>query len=420
MMVSDMFLLIISIFLLICSALVSASEVAFFSLTPKDKDSIFESKSVTDNKILALCEDNERLLATILIANNLVNVSIITLLDAFIMNVIDFGQNKVIEFIFTTISLTFLLLLFGEIIPKVYSVGHRLSFCRFIAPIFYALEKLLWPLSSLLITSKVFTKHIVKQQDCNLSVDELEHALELTDKKGLEEEQQMLEGIIRFGEERACDIMTSRVKMVALDIKTAYKDVLRNIIENNYSRIPIYAGSQDNIKGILYIKDLLAYLSKGSSFRWQSLIRPPYFVPETKKVDDLLRDFQTNKVHIAIVVDEFGGTSGIVTMEDIIEEIVGEINDEYDDDKERIFTKLNQNTWSFKADTTLEEFVKIMMLDDEYFSSVNNDVDTIAGLILAIKGDFPNNQEQLTFKNFVFEVTEMNDRRILKIKVIKR
>ena len=228
----------------------------------------------------------------------------------------------------------------------------------------------------------------------------------------------MLQGIIRFGGEMAREVMTPRVDMVDLDIKTPFPQVLQCIVENNYSRIPVYQGTADNIQGVLYIKDLLPHLQKPATFKWQSLIRPPYFVPETKMIDDLLRDFQQNKVHMAIVVDEFGGTSGIVTMEDIIEEIVGEIDDEYDDD-EKSYHRLNQNTYIFQAKTLLTDFYRILGIDDDLFSEVEGDADTLAGLLLELKGEFPALHERLTYHNYTFEVMEMDERRIVSIKVIQ-
>ena len=227
----------------------------------------------------------------------------------------------------------------------------------------------------------------------------------------------MLQGIIRFGGEMAREIMTPRIDIVDLDMKAPFPEVLDCIVQNNYSRIPVYQGTQDNIKGVLYIKDLLPHLGKPANFRWQSLIRPPYFVPETKMIDSLLRDFQANKVHMAIVVDEFGGTSGLVTMEDIIEEIVGEISDEYDDD-ERTYTRLNQNTYIFEAKTLLTDFCRIMQIEDDFFEDVEGDADTLAGLLLEIKGEFPQRDEKITYRHFVFQVVEMDQRRIVKIKLI--
>lgn len=418
---SAYFALGIAIMLLFCSGFVSASEVAFFSLTPSDLNDIEEEHHKSDRKILKLKERNEHFLATILISNNLVNVAIIMLLDFFFAKWISFGLGaEILQFLVMTVLLTFLLLLFGEIIPKIYSKSHKLSFCRMAAPTLYMLDRVFHPLSVLLMGSKKITTHIVNHEAQSLTVDELEQALELTDKEDIAEESSMLEGIIRFSGESVKEIMTPRVDMVDLEIHTPIDEVLSCIVENNYSRIPVYLENEDNIRGVLYIKDLLPHLDKANKrFRWQSLIRPVLFVPETKMIDDLLRDFQTQKVHIAIVVDEFGGTSGIVTMEDIIEEIVGEINDEYDDE-EKPYVKLNQNTYLFEAKTQLSDFMKIMELDDEYFEPVEGEADTLAGLLLEIKGEFPKLHECIDYDRFHFEVMKMEQRRIVEIKVVVR
>ena len=322
-----------------------------------------------------------------------------------------------LEFLSITIILTFLLLLFGEIMPKVYSRQEPLRFCRRTVGGILVLRKIFWPLESLLIHSGVIAEKIVQKEKHLLSVDDLEQALELTDKEEIKDEQSILQGIIRFGDETAKEVMTSRQDIVDLDIRSSFTDVLKCIVENNYSRIPVYQNNTDNIRGVLYIKDLLPHLSKPASFRWQSLIRPPYFVPETKKIDDLLREFQENRVHIAIVVDEFGGTSGLVTLEDILEEIVGEINDEYDEE-EKNYSKLNYNTYIFEGKTLLSDFCKILNIGDEEFSEVEGDADTLAGLLLEIKGDFPSVYEKLNYKNYSFEIMEVEDRRISKVKVI--
>jgi gliding motility-associated protein GldE len=287
---------------------------------------------------------------------------------------------------------------------------------RLCAPVYSVLIKLWWPVSSLLMKSGKITT-MMSQTPQQLSVDDLEQALELTDKEDIADEQQMLKGIIRFGGEMAREVMTPRVDMVDLDVKTPFPEVIQCIVENNYSRIPVYAGNEDHITGILYIKDLLPHLNKPANFRWQTLVRPATFVPETKMIDDLLRDFQAQKVHIAIVVDEFGGTSGLVTLEDIIEEIVGEINDEYDEE-ERTYTRLNQNTYIFEAKTLLSDFRKIMQLDDNALDDVAGDADTLAGLLLEIKGEFPQEHERIRHGRFTFEIMEMDERRIVKIKVI--
>ena len=409
--------LCIALLLLFCSGFVSASEVAFFSLTPADLSEVEEGHHASDEKIARLRADRERLLATILISNNLVNVAIIMLLNYAFLQIFDFGVAQWAEFLVMTVLLTFLLLLFGEVMPKIYSVQHRLAFCRFAAPVFVVLNYVFYPIASMLVRSKGLTERILDHESQALTVDELEQALELTDQKEIAEESSMLQGIIRFGGEMAREVMTPRVDMVDLEMRTPFPEVLKCIVENNYSRIPVYSGNEDNIKGVLYIKDLLPHLGKPANFRWQSLIRPPYFVPETKMIDDLLRDFQRNKVHIAIVVDEFGGTSGIVTMEDILEEIVGEIDDEYDD-VERPYVRLNQNTYVFEAKCPLSDFFRVVDLDDDFFEKVEGDADTLAGLLLEIKGEFPKLHEKIAYRHITFEVMELDERRIVKIKVI--
>lgn len=408
--------IVLACLLLVVSGFASGSEIAFFSLSPTDLNELEESKDQRDQRIMALRQDSERTLATILITNNLVNVTIIMLCNYFFAHVVRFG-NVWIEFVCITVLLTFLLLLFGEIMPKVYCNQHALSFCRRVSGSILFCQRLFYPFASVLIRSGLLAEKVVPQENHVLSVDELEHALELTDKDDIKEEQRLLEGIVRFGDETAKEIMTSRQDVVALDSSSTFADVLRCIVENNYSRIPVYQDSIDNVRGILYIKDMLPHLDKPSTFRWQSLVRPPYFVPETKKIDDLLREFQENKIHIAVVVDEFGGTSGIVTLEDVLEEIVGEINDEYDED-EKNYVRINSNTFVFEGKTLLSDLYKILKLEDDIFEDVQGDADTLAGLLLEIKGDFPELHEKLKFQHFTFEVLEMDERRIAKVKVI--
>ena len=408
---------ILAAVLLLMSAFASGSEIAFFSLSPSDVAELEDGKFGADKKIQNLRDDSERTLATILIANNFVNVTIIMLLNYVIAGVISFGERALLlQFLFTTVILTFLLLLFGEIMPKVYARQDPLKFCRrCVGGIMFA-RKLFWPIENILLKSGMMAEKIIQKENHVLSVDDLEQALELTDKNDIKDEQNMLKGIIRFGDETAKEVMTSRQNIIDLDIRSNYADVLKCIEDNNYSRIPVYQDNTDNIRGILYIKDLLPHLTKSSNFRWQSLIRPPYFVPETKKIDDLLREFQENKVHIAIVVDEFGGTSGIVTLEDILEEIVGEINDEYDEE-EKFYSKLNYNTFIFEGKTLLTDLCRILNVDDEEFEEVEGDADTLAGLLLEIKGDFPSIHEKIDYKNYTFEVMNVEERRISKIKV---
>ena len=410
--------LVLACLLLFCSGFVSASEIAFFSLTPSDLNEIEESDSVSDRIIHRLLGRSQKLLATILISNNFVNITITVLGNYAMLSMLDFGGIVWLEFLFITVLLTFLLLLFGEIMPKFYSSLNPLRFCRMCAPVINVLTYVFSPLSALLVRSTRLVDRLHRQQRShNLSVDELEQALELTDKNELTDEQELLEGIIRFGDETAKDVMTSRLDIIALDIRDSYKKVLSCVAENVYSRIPVYSGTVDNIKGVLYIKDLLPHLAKGDNFRWQTLIRPAFFVPETKQIDDLLRDFQARKIHIAIVVDEFGGTLGLVTLEDVIEEIVGEINDEYDE-VERSYVKINSNTYLFEAKTMLSDFQRELDLDEELFEEVSGDADSLAGLLLELKGDFPELRECIDFHHLTFEVMEMDERRIVKIKVV--
>ena len=408
---------VLACLLLVVSGFASGSEIAFFSLSPSDLNELDDEKSEEDAKIKMLRDDSERTLATILITNNLVNVTIIMLLNYFFAHVVDFGAAYWLHFLCITILLTFLLLLFGEIMPKVYARQDALTFCRRTVNGVLFCRTLFYPFSSILMKSGFIADKVIKRENRVLSVDDLEQALELTDKEDIKDEQRMLEGIVRFGDETAKEIMTSRQDVVDLDFNASFAEVLRCIVANNYSRIPVYQDNSDNVRGILYIKDLLPHLTKGSNFRWQSLIRPPYFVPETKKIDDLLREFQENKVHIAIVVDEYGGTSGIVTLEDILEEIVGEINDEYDEDVKN-YVRINSNTFVFEGKTLLSDFYRTLKVSDDVFEDVEGDADTIAGLLLEIKGDFPKQHEKISYQNFTFEILDMEERRISKVKVV--
>ena len=412
--ISAIICLVASLFLLLMSAFASGSEIAFFSLTPKDLSEL-ESDNVKDKKILMLRDDSERTLATILITNNFINVTIIMLLNYFFSQIVDFGTAYWLHFLVVTVLLTFLLLLFGEIIPKVYSRVSPLGFCRKVVNGILFFRQLFWPIGTLLLGSGIIAERFVQRREYDISADELEQALDMTDKEEIRDEKEMLEGIIRFSDEMVKEIMTSRQEIVDIDIKSSFKDVIDNIVENNYSRIPVYQGSIDNIRGILYIKDLLPHIGKANSFRWQTLIRPAHFVPETKKIDDLLREFQTNKVHIAIVVDEFGGTSGIITLEDILEEIVGEISDEYDEE-DNGYVKLDYKTYVFEGKTKIVDLCRILSLDDDYFEKFD-EADTLAGLLLELKGDFPGIHEKFEFGNLIFEILKKEQRRIARVKV---
>ena len=395
--------LLLTVLLLLISGFASGSEIAFFSLLPSEISEVSSGKTEIDKKIKLLLDDSERTLATILITNNFVNVTIIMLCNYIFASIIDFGPKAYwLQFLCITVLLTFLLLLFGEIMPKVYSRQNPLRFCRRAVRGIMFFRKLFWPVENILLRSGMLAEKVVQKENHVLSVNELEQALELTDTEDIKDEQSMLQGIIRFGDETAKEIMTVRQDIVNINIESNFSDVLKCIVD---------------IKGILYIKDLLPHLSKHSTFRWQSLIRPPYFVPETKKIDALLREFQKNKMHIAIVVDEFGGTSGLVTLEDILEEIVGEINDEFDDEG-NTYSKINYNTYIFEGKTLLTDFYKIIDADEDVFSDVEGEADTLAGMLLEIKGDFLSIHEKIEYKNYLFEIVGIEGRRISKVKVV--
>ena len=415
--VGVMFSIALTVVLLLMSGFASGSEIAFFSLSPSDVAELEQSKSKSDQHISMLRNDSERTLATILIANNFVNVTIIMLCNYIFGALIHFGPKAYwLQFLCITVLLTFLLLLFGEIMPKVYSRQNPLGFCRKAVGGIMFVRRLFWPLETILLKSITWLERLSASDTVLLSVDELEQALELTDKEDIKEEKSILQGIIRFGDETTKEVMTSRQDIVDIEIHESFTSVLACIVENNYSRIPVYQDNQDNIRGVLYIKDLLPHLSKPATFRWQSLIRPGYFVPETKNIDDLLREFQENKVHMAIVVDEFGGTSGLVTLEDILEEIVGEINDEYDEE-EKTYSKINYNTYLFEGKTLMSDFTRILGIDDEEFAQVLGDADTLAGLLLELKGDFLSLHERIDYGHYSFEVMDVEGRRISRVKV---
>jgi len=408
--------LVLSLLLLCISAIISASEVAFFSLDTNELNKMEESSEKSDRKILRLLENPQRLLATILIGKNFVNVTIIILLTFFTNTIINFENTPVLGFILQAIIITFMLLLFGEITPKIYATQYAKKAAFQTVSFLAALEKLFGPFVSLLVNStSIVNTRLAKHTHNNISMDELSQALELTS-NNRDEDTDILEGIIKFGNIQVVDIMTSRVDMVDIDIKTTYKQLLDIIIKCGYSRIPVYSGSRDSIKGILYGKDLLPHLDKPANFRWQSLVRPAYYVPETKKIDDLLNEFQENKVHLAIVVDEYGGTSGLVTLEDILEEIVGDISDEYDTE-ELLFTKLDNHTFIFEAKIQLNDFFKIEEIEGNDFVKIASEVETLAGLILELKGEIPAKKERIDYGRYVFEIMAVDNRRIKKVKL---
>ena len=415
-LISAIISLTVSLLLLSLSALISASEVAFFSLDPQTTNELEESELKADKNIVQLLQRPQHLLATILITNNFLNVAVILLLTNFTTTILNFESVPFLGFIFQAIFITFVLLLFGEIMPKVYATQYAKKTTEKATPVIMTLGKMFGPVINLLVNStSVVNTRLSKHTRSNISMDELSHALELTS-NSKDEDTEILEGIIKFGNIQVVDIMTSRLDMVVVDIKTNYKQLLDIIIKSGYSRIPVYSENRDNIKGILYSKDLLPHLDKPINFRWQSLVRQAYFVPETKMIDDLLNEFQLNKIHLAMVVDEYGGTSGLISLEDILEEIVGDISDEYDNE-EQLFTKIDNHTFIFEAKILLNDFFKIAEIEEEDFVKVIEEVETLAGLILELKGDIPAKNERIDYGRYVFEIVAVDNRRIKKVKL---
>ncbi len=396
------------------SAFVSASEIAYFSLTSEELQE-FDEESPRDRLVKRLLARPEHLLATILISNNLVNVAVVILCNFFFSDILHFN-SEVLDFIFQTILLTFLLLLFGEVIPKFYANLKPVVWARKSCKGLSLLGKIFSPLANFLVRSTHIGNKRIVRKNTNISMNELSQALEMTN-VGANDEKEMLEGIIKFGGKTVEEVMTARVDITDIEMRTDFKQLLDTIIETGYSRLPVYDTTEDDIKGIIYSKDLLPYIGQEASFDWHKLMRRAYFVPETKMIDDLLEEFRTKKIHMAIVVDEFGGTSGIVTMEDILEEIVGDISDEYDEE-EKNYTKIDENTYIFEGKILLNDFYKITGLDENEFGDKAEDAETLAGLILDIKEDFPKIKEQIDYGRCQFIVLELDRRRIGKVKVI--
>lgn len=404
--------------LLFFSALISGSEVAFFSITPTQLNDLKTKKTRRGNAIIALLEMPRRLLATILITNNFVNVAIVILSTYVTKELFDFNEFPLwAAFLIQVVVVTALILFSGEILPKIYATQKNMEFARVMALPMSLLIKIFRPLSTILVSSTNLIDRKLKSKASNISMSELSDAIELTsDETTMEEERKILKGIIKFTDLDVKEIMKARLDVVAVDITTGFHELLRIITESGFSRIPVYEESFDNIKGILYIKDLLSHLNKDDNFNWQKLVRDAFFVPENKRINDLLQEFQEKKIHMAVVVDEYGGTSGIVTLEDIIEEIVGEIDDEHDvSTDEEFYRKLDKNRFLFKAKTSLNDFCKIIGIEDKIFDEVKGESDTIAGLILEILGKIPEPGENVEYGQFIFTIKSVDKRRIKEL-----
>ena len=418
---SQVFGIVVLLLLLICSALISGSEVALFSLTPSDFDVKDGNVSAKQQILIRLLDRPKKLLATILVANNFVNIAVVLLFeslgDMFFGDIeaIYFGIN--LRFVIEVVLVTFLILLFGEILPKIYASRNKVVFSNFMAYPLSVLDKLLSIFSIPMRQVTVLIHNRLGKQRSALSVDQLSHALELTSEEDTtKEEQKILQGIVSFGNTETKQVMKPRIDMFALNIEQDFKEVITEVTENGYSRIPVYEDNIDNVKGILYIKDLLPYLDQ-KKFNWQSLLREPYFVPENKKLDDLLNDFKDKKNHLAIVVDEYGGTSGLISLEDIIEEIVGDISDEFDDE-DLIFSKLDDHNYVFEGKTPLKNFYKVIKLEDPvYFEEKKGEAETLAGFLLEISGEFPQKNQKIIFENYTFTIEAIEGKRIKQVKV---
>ena len=404
--------------LLICSGLISSSEVAYFSLNPSEVQSINDGNTRNANKILDLLNKPKRLLATILISNNFVNVGIVILSTYISTKLINFTQMpELYQFLIQVIVITFIILLFGEVIPKIYASRLSVRVASVMATPLLVLSYLFKPLSKLLIVSTSVIDKRLKKQSGNLSVDELGDALELTydEENTSDEEHKILKGIVKFGNTDVKQVMTARIDVVSFEYDTSFDELIAGIIESGFSRVPVYQESPDNVVGILYIKDLLPYLSQ-ENFKWQSLIRSPFFVYENKKIDDLLKEFQEKKIHLAVVVDEYGGMSGIITLEDIIEEIVGEISDEFDEE-EVTYSKLDELNYVFEGKTPLNDMYRILDIEGDDFEEEKGESDSLAGFILELAGKIPKKNERIQFNGFIFTIEAADKRKIKRVKV---
>lgn len=418
---TQLFGIIAAVLLLISSAMISGAEVAFFSLTPADFEVDQAKRTVKENIVISLLDKPKKLLATILVANNMINIAVILLFDKLTdaafenINTIFFGFN--LKFIMEVVIVTFLILLFGEILPKVYASRNKVAFSHFMAYPLNFLDSLFSPLSVPMRSLTVLIHQRLGNQKSGLSVDQLSQALELTSQHDTtKEEQKILRGIVSFGNTDTKQVMRPRMDIFALNENQAYKEIIPEIIGNGYSRIPVYKDNIDSVLGILYVKDLLPYLEL-EEFDWISLLREPYFVPENKKLDDLLNDFKNKKNHLAIVVDEYGGTSGLISLEDIIEEIVGDISDEFDDE-DLIFSKLDDNNYVFEGKTPLKDFYRVLKLEDiSLFEDKKGEAETLAGFLLEISGSFPKKNDVILFDGFTFTIEVIDHKRIKQIKV---
>ncbi|WP_111672656.1 gliding motility-associated protein GldE [Algoriphagus litoralis] len=405
------------VLLLIGSALASGSEVAFFSLTNEEIVSLQESEPNKGRQVANLLANPKKLLSTILILNNLINIGIVTLTTFVTWSLFGMNATGIVVILVQTVGITFAIVFFGEIVPKVYANQARISFALSLAPILSFFSSILKPFSWFLMSFSNLIEKRVEQKGYSLSVDELNQALELTTEDTPEEEKDILKGIVNFGTLTVKQVMRSRMDITAIDVEMDFHELMDKINKSGYSRIPVFEETIDNILGVLYIKDLLPFIEKDEDFAWKDLIRNSFFVPETKKVDALLKDFQKMRVHMAIVVDEYGGTSGLVTLEDLIEEIIGEINDEFDDTNDIFFQEIDTNTFVFEGKVSLNDFCKKLEIDSQLFEEVKGESESLGGLLLELNSKLPKNGTKIQFEDFEFTVLAVDARKIKKVKV---
>lgn len=409
--------ILIMVVLLVVVSLVSAAESAFFSLTPTDMDELRGSNSTNDQRILKLIEIPKRLLATVLISINFINIAIVILSTFIFEEQFDFSQSPLVGFLIQVVAVTFLILLVGEVIPKIYATQNPLKVSRRLFLFVQVLQQIFYPISSFLIFSTSLLDKVIKPKSHNISVDELSHALDLTSDEDIpEEDHKILKGIVKFGNTDVKQIMKPRMDVTAFSYTTGFHKLLEDINVYGFSRVPVYKENLDNISGVLYTKDLLQYTSEADNFNWQSIIRPPFFVPENKKIDDLLREFQFKKIHLAVVVDEYGGTSGIVTLEDVIEEIVGEINDEFDDD-DLVYSKLDDLNYVFEGKAPLNDLYRVLQIEGEEFEQAKGEADTLGGFLVELEGRIPAKNETIRFNQWLFTIESADNRKIKRVKV---
>lgn len=410
--------LITVLVLLFCSAASSASETAFFSLSPSQMNEIRSAKTTSQKRIVHLLENTRLLLATILIMNNLINVGIVIISTFLVNHYLDFSSNQLLGFIFQIVVITSVLLLLGEIIPKVIANRKPVKIASIMATPLVIIQRILYPFSILLVKS---TRFVDKRQahGHHITLDDISNAIDITnDGKVDDEDRKIMKSITRFGEINAREIMSPRVDITAIDNSLPFSKIQKIIIDSGYSRIPVYNETPDTITGILYIKDLLPYLSEPDSFKWETLVRPPFFIPENKPINDLMQEFQEKKIHMAVVVDEYGGTSGIITLEDIIEEIVGEINDEFDIETENIFySRIDEHNYVFEGKTSINDMCRVLGIDDRIFDEAKGESESLAGLILELAGEIPASGAKYSLGEYVFRIEATDKRRIKKIKI---